>query len=250
MKPNINFYEERKDLAASFRWAERINLHEGGANHFSLAVNEDGTEFLMNPNMWHFSRIKASDLLLLNANDKSVLQKENPPDATAWGLHGAIHKNCKHARCVMHVHSIYATVLASLDEDIIIPPINQISCLFFGKQIIDTQYGGLAFEEEGQRCSNLLKDESFTTMIMGNHGLLVIGSNVAEAFNRLFYFERAAEVYVKALQTRKPLKILDEVVAKKTAEELNNEEYPNPAGTAFLKEIKTILSNENSDFDQ
>ena len=161
MKPNINFYEERKDLAASFRWAERINLHEGVANHFSLAVNEDGTEFLMNPNMWHFSRIKASDLLLLNANDKSVLQKENPPDATAWGLHGAIHKNCKHARCVMHVHSIYATVLASLEEDIIIPPINQISCLFFGKQIIDTQYGGLAFEEEGQRCSNLLKDESF-----------------------------------------------------------------------------------------
>ena len=73
MKTNINFYEERKDLAASFRWAERINLHEGVANHFSLAVNENGTEFLMNPNMWHFSRIKASDLLLLNANDKSVL---------------------------------------------------------------------------------------------------------------------------------------------------------------------------------
>jgi len=199
MKPNINFYEERKDLAASFRWAERINLHEGVANHFSLAVNEDGTEFLMNPNMWHFSRIKASDLLLLNANDKSVLQKENPPDATAWGLHGAIHKNCKHARCVMHVHSIYATVLASLEEDIIIPPINQISCLFFGKQIIDTQYGGLAFEEEGQRCSNLLKDESFTTMIMGNHGLLVIGSNVAEAFTNIYFLEKACSYQVRAL---------------------------------------------------
>ena len=40
------------------------------------------------------------------------------------------------------------------------------------------------------------------------------------------------------------------LLQKKTAEELNNEEYPNPAGTAFLKEIKTILSNENSDFDQ
>ena len=74
----------------------------------------------------------------------------------------------------MDVHSIYTTVLASLEEDMIIPPINQIPCLFFGKQIFDKQYGGLAFEEEGQRCSNLLKDESFTTMIMGNHGLLVI----------------------------------------------------------------------------
>ena len=82
-----------------------------------------------------------SDLLLLNANDKSVLQKENPPDATAWGLHGAIHKNCKHARCVMHVHSIYATVLASLEEDMIIPPINQISCLFFaGQRLLSFSY--------------------------------------------------------------------------------------------------------------
>ena len=249
MKPNINFYEERKDLAASFRWAERINLHEGVANHFSLAVNEDGTEFLMNPNMWHFSRIKASDLLLLNANDKSVLQKENPPDATAWGLHGAIHKNCKHARCVMHVHSIYATVLASLEEDIIIPPINQISCLFFGKQIIDTQYGGLAFEEEGKRCANLLSDPKKHTFIMGNHGILIFGQNVAETFNRLFYFERAAKMYIKALQTGKKLSILDDVVAEKTAQELESEESPNPAGTAFLREIKSILDQENSDYD-
>ena len=249
MKSNISFYEERKDLAASFRWAERMNLHEGVANHFSLAVNEEGTEFLMNPNMWYFSNIKASDLLLLDANDKSVLQKENPPDATAWGLHGAIHKNCRHAKCVMHVHSIYASVLASLGEESIIPPINQISCLFYNRQIFDKQYGGLAFEEEGERCSRLLNDEKITTMIMGNHGLLVLGNNVAEAFNRLFYFERAAEVYVKALQTGKKLKILDNIIAEKTSQELNNEEYPNPAGTAFFREIKRVLKKEKSDYD-
>ena len=42
---NIEFYEERKDMAAAFRWAERLNLHEAVANHFSLAVNENGTKF-------------------------------------------------------------------------------------------------------------------------------------------------------------------------------------------------------------
>ena len=52
---NDNYFEERKDLAAAFRWAERSNLHEAVANHFSLAVNLEGTQFLMNPNMWHFS---------------------------------------------------------------------------------------------------------------------------------------------------------------------------------------------------
>ena len=246
---NIQFYEERKDLAAAFRWAERLNLHEAVANHFSLAVHDQGTKFLMNPNRWHFSRIKASDLLLLDANDKTVLEKENPPDATAWGLHGAIHKNCQHAKCVMHVHSVYATVLASM-KDCVLPPINQVASIFFDRQIIDNHYGGLAFEEEGERCSKLLDNKKTTTMIMGNHGLLVIGKNVAEAFHRLFYFERAAEIYVKALQTGKELRVLDDVIAEKTALELENEEAPNPAGTSFLSEIKSILDKEQSDYSQ
>ena len=85
---------------------------------------------------------------------------------------------------------------------------------------------------------------------MGNHGILVFGQNVAETFNRLFYFERAAKMYIKALQTGKKLSILDDVVAEKTAQELESEEYPNPAGTAFLREIKFILDQENSDYDQ
>ena len=34
---NDNFYEERKNLAAAFRWAERSNLHE------AVAINERGS---------------------------------------------------------------------------------------------------------------------------------------------------------------------------------------------------------------
>ena len=85
---------------------------------------------------------------------------------------------------------------------------------------------------------------------MGNHGILIFGQNVAETFNRLFYFERAAKIYVQALQTGKTLSILDDIIAEKTAQELENEEYPNPAGTAFLREIKLILDQEKSDYSQ
>ena len=246
---NDNFDEERKDLAAAFRWAERSDFHEAVANHFSLAVNNEGTEFLMNPNMWHFSRIKASDLLLLNVNDKSVLEKENAPDATAWGLHGAIHNMCPHARCIMHVHSVFATVLASLD-DCVLPPINQVASIFFDRQVIDKNYGGLAFEEEGARCAKLLSSPKKHTFIMGNHGILIFGQNVAETFNRLFYFERAATIYINALQTGKKINVLDDTIAEKTARELDNEEHPNPAGTAFLREIREILDKENSDYSK
>ncbi|HEV7417534.1 MAG TPA: class II aldolase/adducin family protein, partial [Tianweitania sediminis] len=60
------FQQERADLAAAFRWAARLNMHEAVANHFSLAVNEDGTQILINPNQMHFARIRASDLLLID----------------------------------------------------------------------------------------------------------------------------------------------------------------------------------------
>ena len=111
---NLPFHEERTDLAAAFRWTARLNMHEAVANHFSLAVNNEGTQFLMNPNQVHFSRIKASDLLLIDANDPETMKGPNAPDPTAWGLHGAVRRNVRPRRCVMHVHSIHATVLASL----------------------------------------------------------------------------------------------------------------------------------------
>ncbi len=113
---NMAHWQERVDLAAAFRWTARLNLHEAVANHFSLSVNEDGTQFLMNPDKMHFARIRASDLLLIDANDPSTMTGPNAPDETAWGLHGAIHRRVPHARCAMHVHSIFATVLASLED--------------------------------------------------------------------------------------------------------------------------------------
>jgi len=126
---NLPYYEERVDLAAAFRWTVRLNMHEAVANHFSLSVNDDGTQFLINPNQRHFSLIKASDILLLDANDPNALDRPDAPDETAWGLHGALHRNCPHARCALHVHSVHATVLASL-ADSTLKPIDQNTAIF------------------------------------------------------------------------------------------------------------------------
>jgi ribulose-5-phosphate 4-epimerase/fuculose-1-phosphate aldolase len=237
---NLPFYEERVDLACAFRWTARLNMHEAVANHFSLAVNEDGTKFLMNPNQVHFSRVKASDLLVIDANDPETLSGPNAPDPTAWGLHGAIHRNVPHARCVMHVHSIHATVLASL-ADSTLPPIDQNSATFYNRHVVDAHYGGLAFEEEGERCSALLTDPKVKVMVMGNHGVLVIGDSVGDAFNRMYYFERAAETYIKALWTGQKLRVLSDEIAEKTAKELDD--YPGQADR-HLAELKAILDEE------
>jgi len=239
-RTNLGHLTERADLAAAFRWTARMGMHEGVANHFSLAVNETGSRFLINPFARHFARIRASDLLLIDADDPEVMRRPDAPDPTAWGLHATLHRVCPHARCVMHVHSIHATVLACL-ADSRLPPLDQNCAMFFNRQVVDAGYGGMAFENEAARCAALLSDPKVKTLIMGNHGVLVIGDTVADTFNRLYYFERAAETYIRALQTGRPLRILPDDVAEKTAREW--EDYPPTAGH-FLADLRAILDDE------
>ena len=238
--------QARIDLAATFRWAAKYNWHEAVANHFSVAVNEDGSEFLMNPNGMHFSRIRASDLLLIDANDPETLNRPDAPDATGWGLHGAVHRNVPWAKCALHIHSKYATVLATL-EDATIPPIDQNTAMFYNRLAIDTEYGGLAFEEEGERVCGKLSDPAKRTLVMGNHGVMVVGETVSEAWNTLYYFERAAETYILALQTGKPLRFIDPKIAEETSAAINT--YSDVIDN-HLAELKLLLDAEGSDYAQ
>ncbi len=144
----------------------------------------------------------------------------------------------------MHVHSIHATVLACL-QDSRLPPIDQNCATFYNRTVIDDHYNGLAMEDEGNRCAALFSDPKHKVMVMGNHGVMVIGATVAETFNRLYYFERAAETYIRALQTGQPLRVLSDEVAEKTARML--EDYPEQ-DTRHLAELKAILDEEGSTY--
>src|SRR5260370_27630553 len=106
----------RIDLAAAFRWFARLNMHESVANHLSVAVSPDGAKFLINPRGRHFSRMSAGDLLLLDANDPTTLERTDAPDPTAWYLHARLHARLPQARCVMHLHPKYTTALACLAD--------------------------------------------------------------------------------------------------------------------------------------
>ena len=238
---NLTFLDLRQNLAAAFRWTARLNMHEAVGNHFSVAVNPDGTRFLINPRGRHFSRITASSLVELDASDPDTMSRPDAPDPTAWGLHGSIHRACSQAVCVMHVHSVHATVLASL-ADSRLPAIDQNSAMFHDRHVVDDAYGGMALGEEGARCAALLSDPKTIAMVMGNHGVLIIGRSVAEAFNRLYYFERAAETYIRALQTGRPLRVLPNAIAEKTAQEWDS--YPGFAED-HLSELRAILDVED-----
>jgi ribulose-5-phosphate 4-epimerase/fuculose-1-phosphate aldolase len=150
-------------LVCAFRWAARLNLHESIANHFSVAVSGDGREFLINPYGKHFSTIKASDLLLVNADDPASLDRPDAPDITAWALHSALHRNQPHARCILHTHSKYATALVCL-ADSRLPPIEQNSMRFFERVAIDNGF-------EGGRRYCRLRQVSLFVEIVGTVGI-------------------------------------------------------------------------------
>ena len=125
------------------------------------------------------------------------------------------------------------------------PPFDQNTAMFFNRVVVDQNFGGLAFEEEGERCAQLFSDPKKSVMVMGNHGLLVTGDTVAIAFNRLYYFERAAETVVKAYATGRELRVLSDEIAEKTAGEIAR--YPNLAEGHF-NELRVILDEEEPDY--
>jgi ribulose-5-phosphate 4-epimerase/fuculose-1-phosphate aldolase len=240
---NDQHEEERRQLAAAFRWTVRLNMHEGIANHYSLAVSDDGSRFLINPNGRHFSRVRASDLLLLDANDPTTMDRPDAPDPTAWAIHGAMHRSLPQARCVLHVHPKYATVLGCL-KDSGMPPIDQNTMRFYNRIAVDENFGGLGLGEEAERLPGCLGGKS--VLVMGNHGVMVVGRSVAEAFDLLFYFERAAETLVTAYMTQRPLRIAPPEVAEKTARQWE-QDYESFAAL-HLAEIQAILDREEPDY--
>lgn len=229
-------WQLRVDLAAAFRLAARYDWHEGVANHFSVAVSADGKKFLMNPRWKHFSRIKASDLLLLDADDASTMNQPDAPDLTAWCLHGRLHAALPQARCILHLHPTYATAIASLAHAEI-PPIDQNTSRFYNRMAIDTGFGGMAnTSEEGDRLAALMGNKR--TMMMGNHGVLTCAATITEGFDDMYYLERACRNLALAYQTGQPLNVMPPAVAEKTAREW--EDYGEMAFVHFAEQ-KALL---------
>ena len=235
--------ELQKDLAAVFRWTARLNMNEGIANHFSVCL-PNSNDFYVNGSGLHFSSIKASDMVLVDQNKiEEIKKKPELVDPTALNIHGTIHRKVSHARCILHVHSKYATALSALKNPIL-KPIDQNTMRFYNRVAIFNDFGGLGFEEESNKMAAAIGNNR--SMLLANHGILTVGETVAQAFDELYYFEKACETYITALSTNKELNEVNSEVAEKTAQEWEN--YPVNMGQQHLKEIRKILDKEDPSY--
>ena len=235
----------RRDLTVAFRWAAKLEMHEATANHFSVAVSQDSQDFLINPAGRHFSLVRASELILVDLNAESFSVAENQlVDPTAINLHGQLHKLLPHAKCILHTHMPYATALACL-HDFEFLMLDQNACRFYQRIAYDRNYSGMALEaSEGQRIAKVLGD-SKSVLFLANHGVIVVGNSVAEAFDELYYLEKAAQLQVLALSTGRELSIIDDEIAALVCKQWL--EYPKSAEHHFAALIE-ILDQESLEY--
>src|SRR2546425_8909988 len=228
----------RVDLAAAFRLAVRLDLHEGVCNHFSVML-PDGHRLLLNAYGLHWSEVTASNLLALDAQGR-IPAGEGEFERTAFCIHSRIHVANPHAACVLHTHMPYATALTLL-EDGRLEMVEQNALRFYDDIAYDDTYNGLVVDNaEGDRLARVLGTKR--VMFLANHGVIVVGSSVAEAFDSLYYLERACRLQVLARMMGAKLRpVRPEVV--RTACRMMRDDAPKYAGAHFSA-LKRTLDRE------
>ena len=198
-------------LAAAYRLAVLDDLDEGIDNHFTVTVPGFGDRFLILPFGLHWSEAKASDLIVFNEKGET-LEGDGVVELSAQCIHAPIHR-ITGAKVVLHTHQTWAVALNMLKDNRLLPA-SQTAAFFHGHVAYDDVYSGTAdFLEEGERLARVIGDKK--VLFMKNHGVLVVGDTVAEAYRRLYKLERVCRAQVLAMGTGQPIAILsDEIVAQ------------------------------------
>lgn len=232
----------RIDLAAAFRLAARMDLHEGVCNHFSLML-PDGKRVLLNRYGLHWSEVSASNLLTLDAEGR-LLAGEGEFEKTAFYIHSRIHLAHPRATCVLHTHMPYASALTLLENGRL-EMVEQNALRFYDDIAYDDRYNGLVVDNaEGDRLARMLGTKR--VMFLANHGVIVVGPSVAEAFDLLYYLERACRLQVLARSMGGKLRAVRPDVVRDTYRRILAD-TPKYAGAHFAA-LKRILDREEPDY--
>jgi ribulose-5-phosphate 4-epimerase/fuculose-1-phosphate aldolase len=207
----------KEELAACFRMAARNGFEEGICNHFSAVVPGHDQLFIVNPYGYAFRELTASQLLICDFFG-NVVDGEGTPEATAFHIHAEVHKRVPRAKVAFHTHMPYATALSMTEGDPLIWA-GQTALKFYGRTVVDHDYNGLALDHaEGARIADSVGDADI--VFMKHHGVMVLAPTIAEAWDDLYYLERAAEVQALAMSTgRKVLPVAPEI-AQATYEQM------------------------------
>ena len=232
-----SFLEERKDLAAAYRWCERCGFHEGVDNHLSVMISSSPPRFLINPRGRHWSRMTSDSLLVIDEHGNTI---DGAGEALRTGptIHVSIHQIHPNANVVLHTHMPYATALTAIKGGEL-RQVHQNSARFLNQCAYDRTFNGLAFDmNEGRRLAETMGEKR--VLFMAHHGVVVVEPNVAEALDDLYYLERACETqWLAASMQNEELQEITPEVAQRTATQFQNR---SASAKCHFEEIKRLLN--------
>ena len=241
-------WQARVDLAAAHRLAVTHGFSEGIFNHFTLAAPGKADRYYQIPFGLHWSEVTASCMMEIGY-DGQVLRGEGEVERSAFCIHAPIHRLVPQHACVLHTHMPFASALARLEEPRL-AALGQTEIGFLDTIAYDDEYTGLAMDPaEGERLAWVL-GPARSVLVMANHGVLACGTTVAEAYDRLYYFERACQVQLYAMWTGRPLKeVPAHIVARTLRQYADTPSYGGkPACEHHFAALKRVLDRSEPNY--
>lgn len=214
---NQTVAEIRRDLAAAYRLIALEGMDDGIYTHISarLPSGPCGEQrFLLNPFGLRFDEVTASNLVTVDETGAVI---DDPygagVNAAGFTIHSAVHMARHDAVCVLHTHTVAGVAVSSNKEGLL--PLNQWSAQFYDR-IAFHDYEGIALNLD-ERARIVADLDGKSVMLLRNHGTLLLGRSVAEAFKLALNLERSCKAQVAALGMGLTPVVLSHEVAEHTA---------------------------------
>jgi ribulose-5-phosphate 4-epimerase/fuculose-1-phosphate aldolase len=233
-------WEARVRLAAAYRIFHRLGWSELIYNHISLRVPGEHGHFLLNPFGLHYSEVCASNLVKVDVEGHTVGHSDWPINPAGFTFHGAIHQTLPDAHCVMHVHTTPTMAVCCSEEGLSFT--NFYAAQLWGKVAYHDFEGITVHRDEGARI--LASAQGQPVLLLRNHGPVVIGHTLAQAFSLMWLVQRACEVQLATLSIGRPRAIPVPVMERCVADALNfNPKYG--AGQDGFDAMQRLIDRED-----
>jgi len=236
-------WNARVDLAAMYRIFAYQKWDESIYNHISLRVPGEEGHFLINPFGLHYSEVCASNLVKVDIDGNIIGNSDWPINPAGFTFHSQIHDKVPGGHCVMHIHTTATLAVCCLEEGLSYSN-------FYAAQLHDKvayhEFEGITVHmDEGERILASARDKP--VLMLRNHGPVVIGDNLAQAFALMWLVNRACEVQCASMAMGKVRVIPEAIVKKCTADSLNfDPEFG--AGADVFAAMKRLVEKQDPSF--
>lgn len=212
-------WQARVDLAACYRLVAHFRMTDWIYNHISVRVPGSHEHYLINPFGLLYEEITASSLVKVDVNGRLVEDVALDVNPAAFVIHGAIHQARPEIECVLHTHTRAGVGVSAQAQGLL--PISQHAFKVYDR-LAYHDFEGIALDMDEQK--RLVADiGSKDVLILRNHGLLTMGRSVREAFELMYYLERACEIQLAALAGKSEVTIPSSSVCERTCGQFAND---------------------------